>query len=54
VARPLISQKQQVMLLAAGCEIKSSIGQLHQPAWLGERLNEHHRVGPRLDSAGHR
>jgi hypothetical protein len=51
---PLISQRQQVILLPAGCEIKLSIGQLHQPPWLRESLNEHARVGVRLDSAGHR
>jgi len=49
----LISQRQQVILLPAGCKIKFSIGQLHQPAWLRERLNEHHRIGVILDRSGH-
>ena len=50
---PLISQRQQVILLPAGCKIKFSMGQLHQPAWLRERLNEHHRVGARPEWPGH-
>jgi hypothetical protein len=40
-------------LLPAGYEIKLSIGQLHQSAWLRERLKEHHRVATRPEWPGH-
>jgi hypothetical protein len=58
VPRPLqgrqVAERQKVILLPAGCKIKFSIGQLHQPARLRERLNEHDRVETRPDGAGHR
>jgi hypothetical protein len=37
-----IVERQKVILLPAGRKIKLSIGELHQPARLRERLNERH------------